>query len=115
VKLQSSIPQLPCTDLIRAVQYYTEFLEFTKIYQDANFAIVHRDNAIIHLWGPCGNPLLPENSSCYINVVDIDDVYLLFRNKNVAKEIITEPWGKREFYLKDSEGNLLKFGETVEV
>lgn len=112
--LVNTIPQLPSHNPLEASKFYVEKLGFNVVFESREFVVLNRDSAVIHLWGPCGSQILPDNSSCYINVKNIDAFYKQLKDVNVAKPLQTEPWGKREFYIKDTDGNLLKFGESIE-
>jgi len=109
-------PILPVLDLARATEFYEKILGFTAIVlPDHNYAILDRDNFCIHLY-VTGDKYLCENSSCYLYVDDVDSFY-----EGVVKDGLSytkgapqnKPWGMREFYVIDPEGNLLRIGSYV--
>jgi catechol 2,3-dioxygenase-like lactoylglutathione lyase family enzyme len=112
------VPVLPVQDLTRAIEFY-ERLGFTaKRYRDGDFyAFIQRDGRELHL---SKTPeLVPEH-----NVVRV--YFYLGEGTAVALEAqcrangmtIVQPltpreWKMKEFVLRDPDGNLLIFGESL--
>ena len=54
------------------------------------------------------------NSSCYLDTLDVDALYAEFIVNGVkATPLANREWGRREFYVIDSSGNLLHFGQRI--
>src|SRR3954471_10235506 len=49
--LQRTIPALPVRDVGAAVAYYQDRFGFDSPHQTADFAVLVRDDAVLHLWG----------------------------------------------------------------
>lgn len=109
-------PELPVKDIAEALEYYTVRLGFTVavVMPDRRYAIVERDGAAIHLF---------EDEDCthtpvglHLFTPQIDDLFEEFarRGAEVFQPIEQRPWGNREFRVRDTTGNVLKFTEPRE-
>jgi uncharacterized glyoxalase superfamily protein PhnB len=91
-----------------------EKLRFDKIgWKDKNYAVIGRDKVEIHFW-KCNNKIHPENTSCYIQVEDVDELYEEMKIAGVVHPngpLQNQPWGMREFAILDEDGNMIKFGQ----
>ena len=115
-------PQLLVADLEQAVAYYRDRLGFTHdfTYQDF-YASVSRDGFAIHLkHGPSGLDRQAwrkqeEHLDAYVAVTGIRALFeeLQQRGATVVKPLADQPWGCLEFYVEDSDGHLLCFGELI--
>src|SRR3954451_11852929 len=88
--LQRTIPALPVRDVGAAVAYYRDRFAFDCPHQTADFAVLVRDDAVLHLWGATdeawrsrddvdrhlvcsgAEAFLAGTASCRIEVSDID-------------------------------------------
>ena len=50
MKLSQTIPALPVREAAGAVGFYHDRLGFEAFHHDGGFAVVGRDQAVIHLW-----------------------------------------------------------------
>ena len=91
--LSTTIPALPVTDIAAAVDFYADRFSFAALHQDEGFAVLRRDDAIVHLWGASDTELAPAE---VLHPVD--------RGAPVDTD-----WGTREFATLDVAGNLLTF------
>ena len=66
--------------------------------------------------------LIPAESSamCYIRVSDVESIYRAFALAGLPRRGIPrldaledKPWGMREFAIVDSDGNLIRIGQTL--
>ncbi|MEN7549083.1 VOC family protein [Rapidithrix thailandica] len=114
--LQRSHPVLASLDIAKTVGFYEEKLGFHSIWMDENYGIVERDEIAIHFW-KCADKLFPENTSCYVEVTDIDVLYqemLAVKVVHPNGPLKKQAWGMREFAILDLDGNLIKFGEKIQ-
>lgn len=114
--IKKSIPQLPSLDLLRSKEFYEKNLGFKTLKQYDDILLLGKDGFELHLW-LCDDPSIPQNSSVYYHVDSIDSMYLVYKNKGIVHknaELMDKPWGMREFYVVDLDGNLLKFGQVME-
>jgi len=59
----------------------------------------------------------PQNTGwLFINVSDIDSLYQTYKDRNIkfVQEIDNFPWGYREFWIDDPDGNQLRFTMELE-
>ena len=109
-------PVLAALDIPRLVEFYEAKLGFKATWKDEGYGIVHRDEITIHFWH-CDNKIHPENTSCYVDVVDIDTLYEEYKAAGVIHPngaLENKPWGMREFVILDLDGNMIRFGQDLE-
>src|SRR5262245_1019584 len=112
-------PILPAQDVRRACTFY-ESLGFRAGYHDERYEILRRGKLVIHL--ERHEDLLPaaNRASCYWRVPDADALYREFASAGLPSDGIPcltkpfdEPWGMREFQIKDPAGNLIRVGHEL--
>lgn len=136
IVLGRTIPALPATDVDASVQFYGERLGFEPLHHDAGFAVLRRDDAVLHLWQAddeswterpsdekpvCSGAesFLAGTASCRIEVEGVDELYTELRDRDVlhpvSRDGVTETdFGTREFATLDRDGNLIFFYRWVE-
>ena len=114
--LIKGIPVLASLNIKKTVDFYRTKLGFNRTgYLDHNYAIIARDELVLHFW-KCDNKIHPENTSCYVDVIEIDTLYNELKQHDVIHpngDIEDKPYGMREFAILDHDGNLIKFGEEL--
>jgi uncharacterized glyoxalase superfamily protein PhnB len=131
-RLHRTIPALPVRDVPAAVAHYRERFGFEAPHESSDFAVLRRDDAVIHLWGAidedwrtredvAARPIrsgaesfLAGTASCRIEVVDIDALFEELQPTGVLHTVSkggpeTTDFGTREFATVDLDGNLLTF------
>jgi len=130
-KLGRTIPALPARDVAASVEFYCERLGFEAVHHDGGFAVLRRDDAVVHLWEAndaswakrvAGDPpvrsgaesFLAGTASCRIEVEGVDELYAELRERDVlhpvSRDGLTETaFGTREFATLDGDGNLISF------
>jgi catechol 2,3-dioxygenase-like lactoylglutathione lyase family enzyme len=112
-------PILPARDLPRTRAFY-ESLGFTAGYHDDRYEILRRGRLVVHLEQT--DELAPDRNrvSCYWRVADADGLYREFAALGLPSDGLPhltepqdEPWGMREFTLKDPSGNLIRIGHEL--
>jgi len=119
-----SVPHVDCerhhaslsvTDVVRAVQFYETKLGFRRAFMDGNpptFAGINLDQVQIFLQKGTPNP---SATSVYFVVGDADELYAFHKANGV--EIVAaptdEPYGLRDFYVRDLDGYRLGFGHYI--
>lgn len=112
-------PILPARDLARTRTFY-ESLGFAAGYNDDHYEIMRRGDLVVHL--EHHGDLIPaaNRTSCYWRVVDADTLYQEFAALGIPAEgapslspPADEPWGMREFTLRDPAGNLIRIGHEL--
>jgi uncharacterized glyoxalase superfamily protein PhnB len=130
--LARTIPALPVRDVPSAVAYYGERFGFDAPHATDGFAVLVRDDAVIHLWGSSdedwrsradlaerpvcsgAESFLSGTASCRIEVADVDALYAELQAAGVLHPVSRggvddTDFGTREFATLDRDGNLLTF------
>src|SRR5262245_1784200 len=116
---EGSEPILPVLDM-RVTRTFYESLGFTPGYHHDRYEILRRGNLCVHL--EKRDDLVPatNETSCYWRVANADALYeewLLLGLPSEGSPRLTspadEPWGMREFTLKDPSGNLIRIGHEL--
>jgi catechol 2,3-dioxygenase-like lactoylglutathione lyase family enzyme len=98
VKLSQTIPALPVRDAAAAVDFYRDRLAFQVLHHDGGFAVMARDDAVLHLWqagdeswqerASLERPIrsgaesfIAGTASCRIVVDAVDDLYEELRGR----------------------------------
>jgi catechol 2,3-dioxygenase-like lactoylglutathione lyase family enzyme len=106
------VPVLPTTAISQAITFY-EQLGFQTRHQEADYAIFTRDSVELHVWLTI-EPSLAGNSSCRINVTNIEALYQEYHAKGLLEPDVAvnvKPWGAKELVVFDPDRVLLTFVE----
>jgi catechol 2,3-dioxygenase-like lactoylglutathione lyase family enzyme len=131
VKLGQTIPALPVRNADHAVAFYRDRLGFDLLHHDGGFAVLGRDDAVLHLWeagdeswnerGTIDRPVrsgaesfIAGTASCRIATDGVDELYEEMRASGVlhpvSKESVDDTdFGTREFATVDLDGNLITY------
>jgi catechol 2,3-dioxygenase-like lactoylglutathione lyase family enzyme len=119
-----AIPILLSRDISKSVDFYQK-LGFQSAYpvdSTDDYAILCRGSLEIHL--SCYPEIVPSESylACYLRVAHVDQLFQEFQILGLPVDGIprigaleNKPWGMREFYIVDPDGNLLKIGQVIEL
>jgi catechol 2,3-dioxygenase-like lactoylglutathione lyase family enzyme len=135
VTLTQTIPALPVRSAAAAVGFYRERLGFNVLHHDGGFAVLARDDAVLHLWEAgdeswreresfdrpvCSGAesFIAGTASCRIRVEGVDDLYEELKAAGVLHRVSVEgvehtDFGTREFATVDLDNNLVTFFEEV--
>jgi catechol 2,3-dioxygenase-like lactoylglutathione lyase family enzyme len=133
--LVQTIPALPVRDAAAAVAFYRDRLGFEVLHHDGGFAVVNRDEAVVHLWEASdegwqerdsierpvrsgAESFIAGTASCRIRVEGVDELYGELRESGVLHRVSREgveetDYGTREFSALDLDGNLIGFFQWV--
>jgi catechol 2,3-dioxygenase-like lactoylglutathione lyase family enzyme len=131
VTMSQAIPAMPVTDATASVGFYRDRLGFEVLHHDGGFAVLRRDEAVVHLWeasdeswrerGSLERPVrsgaetfIAGTASCRIEVEGVDELYEELRGSDVfhpvSKAGVSDTdFGSREFATLDPDGNLVTF------
>jgi catechol 2,3-dioxygenase-like lactoylglutathione lyase family enzyme len=131
IRLQQTIPAMPVREANAAVAFYRDRLGFEVLHHDGGFAVMRRDDAVVHLWeasdeswrngdlsdGPVrsgAESFIAGTASCRIRVEGVDELFEELRHKDVLHPVSKAgiedtDHGTREFSTLDVDGNLLTF------
>ena len=133
--LTQTIPALPVRSAAEAVAFYRERLGFDVLHHDGGFAVLARDDAVLHLWEAgdeswrerdsferpvCSGAesFIAGTASCRIRVEGVDDLYDELKAAEVLHKVSVDgvedtDFGTREFATVDLDNNLVTFFEEV--
>ena len=116
---EGSEPILPA-DNMTVTRVFYESLGFKAGYHHDRYEILRRGTLVVHL--EKRDDLVPatNDTSCYWRVADADALYGEWASLGLPSEGFPrltapadEPWGMREFTLKDPSGNLIRIGHEL--
>ena len=135
VSLTQAIPALPVRDAAAAVDFYRDRLGFDVLHHEGGFAVMARDEAVLHLWqaddeswrerGSLERPVrsgaesfIAGTASCRIRVEGVQELYEELRPSSVFHPVSKDgvkdtEFGSREFATLDLDGNLVTFFQWV--
>jgi catechol 2,3-dioxygenase-like lactoylglutathione lyase family enzyme len=132
-RLDQTIPAMPVRKVADAVDFYRDRLGFEVLHHDGGFAVLSRDQAVVHLW-EAGDETWRERDSVErpvrsgaesfiagtasfrIRVEGVDELYDEMRRSDVLHRVSRDgvdntDFGTREFATLDLDGNLVTFFE----
>jgi catechol 2,3-dioxygenase-like lactoylglutathione lyase family enzyme len=135
VTLSQTIPAMPVRVAATAVDFYRDRLGFDTLHHDGGFAVMRRDEAVVHLWEASdeswrerasgerpvcsgAESFIAGTASCRILVHGVDELYGEMRQSDVLHPVSKDgvddtDFGTREFATLDLDGNLVTFFEWV--
>lgn len=131
VSLSRTIPAMPVRSVAAGVDFYRERLGFEPLHHDGGFAVLRRDEAVVHLW-EAGDETWRERESTEqpvrsgaesfiagtasfrVLVDGVDELYDELRQREVLHPVSRDgvddtDFGTREFATLDLDGNLVTF------
>lgn len=111
----NATPGLPSLNIAKSLAFYTQKLGFQVIYQTEEYLVVVREIIAFDIW-LCDNPIIPQNTSCYVWVKNITPLYDEIKATGVIRpenELHDTEWGYREFIVVDEDGNQIYFAEHI--
>ena len=112
MKVSGAATVLQVTDVESALRFYRDVLGFEKDFVFGNYAGVHMGECCLHLcahntWArPSGGGAV----SVFCDEVDAYCAAVKERGAEIALEPTDEPYGMRDFAVRDPDGNVLTFG-----
>ncbi|MGH2995022.1 MAG: VOC family protein [Gaiellaceae bacterium] len=126
---------MPVHDAAAAVEFYRERLGFDVLHHDGGFAVLGRDDAVVHLWEARdeswqtrdslerpvrsgAESFIAGTASFRIRVEGVDELYAELRRNDVLHPVSKDgvsvtDFGTREFATLDLDGNLVTFFQWV--
>ena len=116
-QFEQAIPVLHVSNSAAAEEFYCHRLGFRRRFAyrvdeskpDPCYMGLERDGAHLHVSSFSGDGV--SGGVVYLRVNDVDGLYddLRLQNVNIAMEPTDQTWGNREMYVKDPDGNSLRF------
>ena len=122
--IENAATIVPVRDVAATVDFYVHVLGFERrfVADDGGFAIVAQGQAMVQLLATDDSQALratANNTSIYLWVRGLDALYEQMRPKLESlpegrlRPPFDQPYGMREFHVKDPDGCLLFFGEAL--
>ncbi len=118
IEIKVVSPVLVVSDVNASVAYFKDVLGFDVMFtfgEPTEYGATTRGDVQIHLskdylGGRVGK------GGCYISMLGVDAIYAELKAKGVTivEDIATRPYGMRDFYIADPDGNTIGFGEPVQ-
>ena len=115
--LKRAIPLLHVTDSIAAERFYCAQLGFRLVSRyrpdpqraDPAYLTIVRDEAVMHVSSFAGDGVAGGVASLIVD--DVDAFHREFAARGVTIDLVPtdQTWGNREMYVKDADGNCLRF------
>src|SRR3954465_8314054 len=104
-KLTQTIPALPVCEMTRAVAFYRDRFGFEVLHHDGGFAVLRRDDSVLHLWESSdeawrerfdfrehpvssgAETFIAGTASCRIMTEGIDELYAELRSQGVLHAV----------------------------
>jgi catechol 2,3-dioxygenase-like lactoylglutathione lyase family enzyme len=119
--LKQAIPVLHITNADASEAFYCGLLGFRREFQvpasetnrDPCYMGVSRDGAVVYLSSHAGDGV--SGGAVYFLSDDVDALHAEFVAKNVRIHIapVDQTWGMRELYVRDPDGNSVRFGAPL--
>jgi len=131
VSLSQTIPALPVRDAAAAVAFYRDQLGFEVLHHDGGFAVMARDEAVLHLWEASdeswrerdsverpvrsgSESFIAGTASCRVVAEGVDELFEELAANGVLHPVSKggvddTDFGTREFATLDLDGNLVTF------
>jgi len=106
-------PVFHVADVQATAAFYRDVLGFTWDFGDAFYAVVWRDNSAIHFARDDGSPT---GVHLFQWVRDVDAYFaeVVNRGAQVAAQPTNQPYGIREFAVRDINGIRIVFGQDID-
>jgi catechol 2,3-dioxygenase-like lactoylglutathione lyase family enzyme len=126
-----TIPAMPVRNVGAGVDFYRERLGFAPLHHDGGFAVMCRDEAVVHLWEASdeswreresteqpvcsgAESFIAGTASFRVLVEGVDELYEELRQRDVLHPVSKDgvddtDFGTREFATLDLDGNLVTF------
>ena len=134
-RLEQTIPAMPVRNASAAVDFYRDRMGFDVLHHDGGFAVLGRDEAVLHLWEAGdeswrerdsverpvrsgAESFIAGTASCRIRVDGVDELYDELRAADVLHRVSKDgvddtDFGTREFATLDLDCNLVSFFQWV--
>ncbi|MEZ4503829.1 MAG: glyoxalase superfamily protein [Dehalococcoidia bacterium] len=111
-----AVPLLHVDEMSGALSFYRDRLGFevSSEHRDdggAEYAVVSRDEAALHLSTSPGGPRGGGATVVFVHAVDAIALELRERGVGIELEPVDRPWGTRECFVRDPFGNQIRLTE----
>lgn len=119
------IPLFKVKDMAAAIRHYTEVLDFRMTWPEdtADSAVVDLGHEEMEIQLTTHESDWLFGSVVYVYATDVDSLFAKFRsrgldtsgkaNSPVHQGPTNQTWGRREFYVTDTDGNTLRYCQNI--
>ncbi|MFN8547181.1 MAG: glyoxalase superfamily protein [Candidatus Eisenbacteria bacterium] len=115
--IRTAVPLLRVADSRRALEFYRDRLGFTlrssnqadPTLPEPCYLAYERDGVWLHVSSFPGDGVFGSAANLFVEDVDPLHQELLTRGVPIALEPIDQTWGNREMYVRDPDGNTIRF------
>lgn len=115
---------MPVRDVVRSIAFYVETLSFETVFRaaDDSIALVRKGPINVQLLACSDEEVLKITATNIAVYIEIDGLDEFFEDLRPRLELlptarvggpINQPYGMREFHVKDPDGMLMFFGEDI--
>lgn len=108
---KATIPLLHVTSAAAAEQFYCGQLGFRLEFSNGGYMGIARDHVRLHLSSLSGDGIAGNAVSIVVDNVDALHAELVAKGITIAVGPVDQTWGSREMYVRDPDGNSLRFRE----
>ena len=112
------MPILASLNEEESIKFFTEKPGFLFHSSWESYLILSKDKVYIHLCGLAAISQSPKIPVCYINVTEIDKLYEKYEPLGIVHpngKLEEKPWKMKQFSILDNNGNIIHFGEDMNV
>ena len=112
-------PIVPIADMDRSIRFYNEVLGFQTAMQSAEYSILTREGASLHLTMAADESVLEVtrgHMSFYLEIRGIETLWehvFAFKERYKIRDLSDREYGMREFHILDPDGCLIFVGEPI--
>ncbi|HKE55325.1 MAG TPA: VOC family protein [Pyrinomonadaceae bacterium] len=112
MKTRTIIPIFYVADVAAAERYYTEILQFTRVFRYGTYVGFRIGPCEIHLTDPGEARQVPGTGSAYLICEEVDEYFDTLEAAGARLKSTPEDrlYGMRDFAIFDLDGNQLTFG-----
>jgi catechol 2,3-dioxygenase-like lactoylglutathione lyase family enzyme len=107
--LKATIPLLHVSSTAAAEQFYCRKLGFRLEFSHQGYMGISRDGILLHLSSLSGDGVAGNAVNIVVDDVDALHAELVAKGVPIAVGPVDQTWGTREMYVKDADGNSLRF------
>jgi catechol 2,3-dioxygenase-like lactoylglutathione lyase family enzyme len=111
-EIKAACPVLFVGSIPNAIEYYVERLGFEVIFGDGEtYSILKRGEAEVHLARDADRA---GKAGAYLYVTGVDELHAEWKASDAEIRSVPrdQPYGMRDFYLDDLDGNMIGVGEA---
>jgi catechol 2,3-dioxygenase-like lactoylglutathione lyase family enzyme len=117
--IERIVPIIKVSEMSVALHFYCSILGFKKDFHylagpgGPDYVGVSLNGHQLHLSTFAGDGKVP--ATTYVYVDDVDVLYADFCARGLPNDCVpvNQPWGQREVYVRDPDGNTLRFGSRL--